>query len=304
MKKILFIFLLLPFLGISQDFGITASSIKTSEPLIGDTYVGVGAAYSCVRKLKSDYTGSAIRVQRSSDAFQSDIGFDAAGFLDTAQLLSVAGSESLDVITVYDHSGNGYHLTASVAQRWRIVESGVIYRAGGQPMINDPLIGVARGFSKTTGITSSDLSTYSAGEGDQTIVFVGGFGTAGANAYLLVNPSSVTEGFLFYRPTPIITLRFESDENNISASINSDGAVVEVYWDAATDASYVYADGVLAGTSSNDPVDAVDATNGIYFGSGATATNPKFLQELIIFNQSHKTSQSDLYTDVSGIYTY
>ena len=48
------------------------------------------AAYS-LRKLLTAYTGSAIRVRRSSDNTESDIGFDGSGNLDTSALLTFVG---------------------------------------------------------------------------------------------------------------------------------------------------------------------------------------------------------------------
>ena len=58
-----------------------------------DTYSGAAAAYS-LRKLRNSYTGSAIRVRRSSDNTTLDVGFDANGNLDTASMLSFVGSNN------------------------------------------------------------------------------------------------------------------------------------------------------------------------------------------------------------------
>ena len=45
------------------------------------------AAYS-LRRLRKSYTGAAIRVRRSSDNSELDVGFTASGNLDTSTLLS------------------------------------------------------------------------------------------------------------------------------------------------------------------------------------------------------------------------
>jgi len=71
-----------------------------------DTYSGATAAYS-LRKLSSTYTGSAIRVQRSSDSTQQDIGF-VDNELDVASLNSFVGAGTGTVVTWYDQSGNNY----------------------------------------------------------------------------------------------------------------------------------------------------------------------------------------------------
>jgi len=50
-----------------------------------DTYAA-GAAYS-LRKISNTYSGSAIRVRRSTDNAEQNIGFDASGNLDSVSLL-------------------------------------------------------------------------------------------------------------------------------------------------------------------------------------------------------------------------
>ena len=65
------------------------SQLQTFTPLL-DLYSGSAAAYS-LRKLKTGATAS-IRVRRSSDNEETNIGFNADGTLDTTTLLSFAGS--------------------------------------------------------------------------------------------------------------------------------------------------------------------------------------------------------------------
>jgi hypothetical protein len=61
-------------------------------------------AYS-VRKLSSCYTGNLIKVRRSSDDKLLDIGFLPTGALDTAALLTFAGTGNAFVYKWYDQSG-------------------------------------------------------------------------------------------------------------------------------------------------------------------------------------------------------
>lgn len=67
------------------------------------------AAYG-LRKLKSTYAGSAIRIRRSSDNTEQDIGFTGSN-LNTASISSFVGSSDAYVTTLYDQSGNAKHLT-------------------------------------------------------------------------------------------------------------------------------------------------------------------------------------------------
>lgn len=79
------------------------------------------------RKYRAAYAGDAIRVRRSSDSTEQDIGFDASGLLDVAALLSFAAGGSAYVKTLYDQSASGYDLTqATTAAQPRIVNAGVL----------------------------------------------------------------------------------------------------------------------------------------------------------------------------------
>jgi hypothetical protein len=83
-------------------------------PLLLDTYPGAAAAYS-VRKLRTAYTGNAIRVRRSSDNTEQNIGFTALGNLDTSALTTFCSGTNGFVTTWYDQSGNAFNATQSTA---------------------------------------------------------------------------------------------------------------------------------------------------------------------------------------------
>jgi hypothetical protein len=74
--------------------GILASSVFGSgsvSPYILDLYGNAASAFS-LRRLAQTYNGSAIRVRRSSDNTEQDIGFNDSGSLDEASLSSFVGS--------------------------------------------------------------------------------------------------------------------------------------------------------------------------------------------------------------------
>jgi hypothetical protein len=101
-----------------------------------DTYGGAAAAYS-LRKLSSTYSGNAIRVRRSSDNTETNIGFDGSGNLDQAALTTFVGAGNGFVTTWYDQSGNGKNATNTTAIRQpKIVNSGSILLKNGKPNIN------------------------------------------------------------------------------------------------------------------------------------------------------------------------
>jgi hypothetical protein len=103
----------------SLGIGIIASQ---RNKLLLDQYAGAAAAYS-LRKLRSGYTGSAIRVRRSSDNTEQDIGFTSAGNLDESALTTFVGANDGFVVTWYDQSTNGFNLTQSTADNQPIIVS-------------------------------------------------------------------------------------------------------------------------------------------------------------------------------------
>jgi hypothetical protein len=89
-----------------------------------------------LRKIRTAYTGSAIRVRRSNDNSEQDIGF-VGNDLDTASLKTFVGANSGFVTTWYDQSGNARDATQSTASRQpRIVSSGTIERIDNNVNIN------------------------------------------------------------------------------------------------------------------------------------------------------------------------
>lgn len=100
-----------------------------------DTYSGAAAAYS-LRKLSSTYSGNAIRVRRSSDNAEQNIGFDGSGNLDEVALTSFVGAGNGFITTWFDQSGNGRNQTQATANNQpQIVSSGTIIKESAKPSI-------------------------------------------------------------------------------------------------------------------------------------------------------------------------
>ncbi len=98
-----------------------------------DDYPSAWLARSISRLLKSDYAGSAIRIRRSSDNTELDIGF-AANELDQSAITSFVGANSAYLVKVYDQSGNGRDwVQATQANQPRIVNAGTLETKGGKP---------------------------------------------------------------------------------------------------------------------------------------------------------------------------
>ena len=134
---------------LSVDF-VRASEL-TAPPaatLLLDLYgEDVTAAYG-LRKLRTAYTGAAIRVRRFSDNTEQDIGFDSNGDLDTSALTTFVGSNSASIVTWYEQSGqpSTYNLTQPTTSRQpRITDSsGNVFTLNGKPAIDDTNTSQAR----------------------------------------------------------------------------------------------------------------------------------------------------------------
>jgi hypothetical protein len=97
-----------------------------------DTYSGAAVAYSAARRLATAYTGSLIRVRRSSDNAEQDIGYTAGNILDESALTTFVGANNGFVTTWYDQSGNGNNAVQSTAANQpQIVSSGVVNTQAG-----------------------------------------------------------------------------------------------------------------------------------------------------------------------------
>ena len=100
-----------------------------------DIYPNAAAAYS-LRLLRVLYLGNAIRVRRSSDNAEQDIGFVSNGDLDTTALTTFCSGTNGFVTTWYDQSGNGKNATQSTAANQpQIVSSGSILNVNSKPSL-------------------------------------------------------------------------------------------------------------------------------------------------------------------------
>lgn len=91
--------------------GVTRPEFTGVLDLVG---VSAQVAYS-FRKLRAGYSGSAVRVRRSSDNAEQDFGFNSAGDLDMVAVLAFCGANNGFIVTWYDQSGNGLNQTQSTA---------------------------------------------------------------------------------------------------------------------------------------------------------------------------------------------
>lgn len=111
----------------------TASAASCSYLL--DDYSGAKFAYS-LRKLSTSYSGPLIRVRRSSDNAEQDIGAAICNELDTAALKTFVGTGGSDdgfIVYMYDQSGNAIDAyQGTYAAQAFIMDDGVVLRTSGK----------------------------------------------------------------------------------------------------------------------------------------------------------------------------
>ena len=127
-------------------------------PLL-DTYTGAAAAYS-VRKLRSAYTGSCMRVREDGTDTETDIPFDTNGDLDTAAIGTHCGSNNGFVVTWYEQSTNGRDIEQPTAGTPSLQPK--IYDGTTQSVVTDGISSIpAIYFDGSNALESSSFTTVS-----------------------------------------------------------------------------------------------------------------------------------------------
>lgn len=129
------------------------------------------AAYSLYRRLRSSYAGAALRIRRTSDAAELDIGFDADGRVDIAAISAFCAGTTGSVLIWYDQSGNGHNFGQIDATTLPILTngSGVIRWLGNRPMLG--------GAGSGAGMVCETLNPSNAG----SVMIAGSFPTSGGS---------------------------------------------------------------------------------------------------------------------------
>jgi hypothetical protein len=178
-----------------------------------DTLAGQNAtaAYS-LRRLKNSYNGAAIRVRRSNDNSEIDIGFDQNGELNESDLTSFVGVNNGFVTTWYDQTSSGNPLLqVSTGQQPIIVSTGVVNKQNNKPSINFIQ-------ASSTILVLSNSSLFQQGPFTFTAV-IGTHGTGGSQDFFGTRSGSSGWSWL-YRTTPryaFAGISFGEVNNPISA---------------------------------------------------------------------------------------
>lgn len=88
-----------------------------------------------LRKRTGSYAGKCIRIKRSSDSTQLDIGFASDGWMDVSALTTFVGAGDGFVKTWYDQAGSADITDSTSADSIKLVSAGVVNTSNSRPMM-------------------------------------------------------------------------------------------------------------------------------------------------------------------------
>ena len=276
------------FANISKFDGVDISAVGSinfigkpaTVTLLLDTYTGAAAAYS-LRKLRTNYTGFAIKVQDNVGGATQDIGFNVFGELDTVSLLQYAGSNDVFVETWFDQSGSGTDAEQpSSTLRPKIVSLGTVIVENGKPAVQ---------FDGSDDFFSTNQSIRTA------TVFISEKGSQSGRNTLFGSSSSGQE----YLRTEGTTIRFQNGPNNLLLTGQTSGAHNLIYLDNVSSTTSLANNGgssVTANIGTGAIPDFVigQKSNGNFYNGN--------LQEIIIYNPSQSANRTEIETNINAFY--
>jgi hypothetical protein len=280
------------------------SAIIESSSLILDNYPNAAPAYS-LRLLRSAYNGSCIRVRRSSDNAELDIGFNNLRSLDTDTMLSFCGSGNAFVTTWYDQTGNLINATQTTASSQpQIVSSGVVITENSKPTLqfdgtNDTLsfagnyINTASAHTNfvlyrlRNGAVSDNVIMTLKNNSNDLLYFMGGTSLSSYQDFVIGS----TSGWSAFKYNGIAINQFKllSDFYNGSS---------------ATSASNFnrYTNNTLQSTTGTMSFGGANSTNNNIASWGTVLYTPINMSELIIYSSNQSSNISQIGSNIISYY--
>ena len=262
-----------------------------NTPLL-DTYSGAAAAYS-LRLLDSTYTGSAIRVRRSSDNTEQDIGFNVFSELDTVSLTAFAGTGDAFVKTWYDQSGSSNDATqTTTASQPQIVSSGAVILENGKPAVK--FDGVNDALNSTSNVSmplNNAIAIVAQGTSTTTDEVFNINGTAGVNIRI--------------QQAQYKLLYSDLDQSFIATATNNQ-FLVFAGRQSSSDTVYGSIDGGAQLADTSYPSSSWNtATAKIHIGArgGTSLQWDGKVQEVIYYESDELANRTDIETNINTFYS-
>ena len=296
-----------------------------AQNLLLDDYPNAAAAYS-LRKLRTAYTGSAIRVRRSNDNSEQDIGFTSAGDLDTASLKTFVSANSGFVTTWYnqgDSTSLDFTQTTAASQP-RIINAGTIDRQNGDPSIffdgSNDFMDVASSTNRFNYLHNGTVGFISS---------VVRFGTASNpnNAYILLDnkgASANSRGYSFFYDDRSSVPRNNAYVVTIGNALQNvvNNAVVDIITPntlnlitqindpsnataANRNIGYVNNGSAIQANTSTNAANTGDALTNMRLGRLSNATTLPLLgnvSEIIIWNSNQSSNRTAIQNNINSYY--
>jgi hypothetical protein len=266
-----------------------------------DTY-GVSRVGYSLRKLSSTYTGSAVRVRRSNDNSEQDIGFVGEA-LDTASLSTFVGSNSAFVTRWYDQTnGNRNAAQTTAANQPRIVNAGTIETENSKPSIN---------FGTNANNWWLDLPTGALAASNLTSYFqVARVNTFASSNTAVFGPSADNSKGIEVLQADVLSqpsyLRLNNVVKNNAANplwTNNAQGMFTFITNASSTAAWNNANSVTL--SSTTAMGTLNFTGvyaiGRYAGSSANVMSGEW-QELVIYQSDETSNRSGIQSNINGYY--
>lgn len=281
-----------------------------------DIYTGAVAAYS-LRKLRSAYTGSAIRVRRTNGAEQ-DIGFDGSGNFNESALISFAGGQTCNVIKWYDQSGNSRDADLIGTTGPRIIISNVVDKLNNKPgmlfsnsgfktsavfdIVTNKILDIFFVANASTtnggtyvGVKRTSLEDYSSGAAIYTtrtanynehIMGLGNGGTAGSNFnYQFFSESPLAQEL---RNVQYSTSAMTVFKNGVSKTLSAGGG------------SMALSNWLSSGTGNHALW--LGCRNTLGSDTTANVTHIGYIQEMIFYTTSQSSNRSGIQSNINSYY--
>jgi hypothetical protein len=264
------------------------SFVTNSAKLLLDLYGSAAVAYS-LRSLSRAYTGSAIRVRRSSDNIEQDIGF-LNNNLDTTTLLNFIGSSTGFVTTWYDQSGNGRNATqATAANQPRIVNSGSIETQLSKPAIQ--LINQnGNGFTTTLSLTNPfSIITVVSQDLTPTLANHRIFQSSANNSIIVIKR---VDNLSVYTGATVLT--------NFPLQVSTQPYLISFLRQSTS--NFVYQNNSPVTISSTNSSDWGTFTIGAVGVFGTESTLAK-LSELIIYSSNQNSNITGIHSNINSYYS-
>jgi len=268
-------------------------------------YPGATAGYS-LRKLDATYLGSAIRVRRSSDNTEQDIGFVGMN-LDTTALTNFVGAGNGFVTRWYDQTGQlreFAQLTASLQPR--IVSLGVIDIANGIPSIffGEATIKYMETFNSAepsfdfTNTFSLYMAIKPANQSGAQVAFGKGTGLFGQDAYYAVFDPTTNVGVCVLNNNT-------TSPTNQSLTANGNANLGVYGWNLSLGNAIASFNGTINNTYSGIISAKLNGSNpiiGVYQTFASATDFDGWFSEMIIYPNDQSSNRNGIETNIKNYY--